>query len=163
MAQGRGVTSGFLTWTWRGWLASRRQALKSPRWQAKEMRLGPESYGGIVSKQMTCLDFIFIKITLGPLCGKCIRVWQNWTMGDTIRLMTTTVTITAASIQCGSDSGGDDAESLRAPEGVRKDAVSYLKNKVSLFEEVFIYFALYCCVGIANPKPPELSCSLITL
>lgn len=34
---------------------------KSPRWQAKEMRLGPEGCGGILSKQMTGLDFIFYK------------------------------------------------------------------------------------------------------
>lgn len=91
---------------------------------------------------MTCLDFIFIKITLGLLCGKCIGVWQNWTMGDTIRLITTTVIIIAATIQCCSDAGGGDAESLRVLDGVGKDAVSYLKNKMSLFEEVFIYFAL---------------------
>ena len=67
MAQRRVATSGFLPWAWRGWLASVYQALKSPEWQAKEMSPGPESHGGIVSKQMTCLDFIFIGITLAAL------------------------------------------------------------------------------------------------
>lgn len=31
------------------------------------MRLGPKGCGGILSKQMTGLDFIFIKITLAAL------------------------------------------------------------------------------------------------
>lgn len=50
------------------------QALKSPEWQAKEMRSGPESHGGIVSKQMTCLDCIFIGITLAALWEMFQRV-----------------------------------------------------------------------------------------
>lgn len=35
-----------------GRLDNRGGGMKSPKWQAKEMRLGPESHGGILSKQM---------------------------------------------------------------------------------------------------------------
>lgn len=43
------------------------RAMKSPKWQAEEMRFGPENHEGILSKQMTCLDFIFIELTLAAL------------------------------------------------------------------------------------------------
>lgn len=66
-------------------------------------------------------------------------------MGDIIRLVTITAIMTAANVQCCNDSGGDD-ESLRVHDGVRKDAISSLKNRTSLFGEVLIYFAVYCCI-----------------
>ena len=75
-------------------------------------------------------------------------------MGDIIRPLTITVIITAASIRLCSDSGGDD-ESLRVCDWIRKDTVSYLRNKMSVIEDFFIYFALYCCRGIAHPNPTD--------
>lgn len=75
------------------------------------MRLSPESPGGVVSRQMTRLDFIFIKITLAAPCKMYERA-AKLDHGDIIRLMTTTVIIIAANSQCCRSSGGDDEESL---------------------------------------------------
>ena len=72
-------------------------------------------------------------------------------MGDVIRPLTITVIITAASIRLCSDSGRDD-ESLRVCDWIRKDTVSYLRNKMSVIED---FFYLLCIVLLQRNSPSK--------
>lgn len=82
------------------WTARGCWAMKSLEWQAKEMRFG----WGILSKQMTCLDFTFMKLTLTTLYQTVAKL-DHRRHDQSIPV---TPIIIAANIQCCSDSGGDD-------------------------------------------------------